>query len=834
MTRAESFMMTVSVLLSGRSVEIVGERGSGRTHFLQRLQEHFTTLGWTVLKISGVESFQRANFAALDLAGFLGGPESRVSPVAAVYRSIEARLGKGSSLILIDDCDNLDDASWGVISAVSAQKNVPIVLARLRNGSMSAARYAASPLVSTFTQHLNPMGYVELEARLSSTLGSRIEASTMSRVYAKTAGNIGIALTLVEAAIQAGSFESGGALARFTGPVWTPALSAVMESVLHPLDSGELTAVRTLALLGSIDYDSARKIVDEETLSALEATSFITTVTDGNRRIVAVNPPLLIDYFRHEVPRGQRDAFLNEVDSALNVEPALTHNSPAFVQVVHEHAQLRTLRAQLAWEQQPSLPHATTFLYALTSDIRDVSDEVEALLYDAALVEGTPSERAEFEVAYASHLTNQYADRLDEASDRLAAASLALPSESVWLDARLSLLRAIYLRPGSELPLDNLSERSMDSFQSDVRADVLATRVLWLLLRGRVREASEMLVESNNWNETTPHLDIVIVFCDLAMGDYRSASQFSSKLLGSARKSFDGPSIMVTSFLAALSALFEKRFNEVETIIEDAAAIGLASGESTISYIGLTILAAYTSARRGQRSRVSERLAELEASGYPDSAIPLQQRAWVLAQMRFLDGDADGAARLCRETADELWESGARLAAAYLYIDGIRLGLARNDFDHAAPRLAEIDSPEIEKLTDFSRALVEGDVEALHQAAQQAANDGYREEAVHAARLSLRHLATEGGVVPATAASEGLRRIAELGGDDSNKFEVLSPREIEVAKLVASGLSNPAIAETLVLSTRTVETHINRLIRKIGGKRRQDISDYLLGANPNS
>ncbi len=54
----------------------------------------------------------------------------------------------------------------------------------------------------------------------------------------------------------------------------------------------------------------------------------------------------------------------------------------------------------------------------------------------------------------------------------------------------------------------------------------------------------------------------------------------------------------------------------------------------------------------------------------------------------------------------------------------------------------------------------------------------------------------------------------------------LTPREVEVLKLIASGLSNGEIAETLVLSNATVKTHINRIFYKTGARDRAQAVRY--------
>jgi DNA-binding NarL/FixJ family response regulator len=54
----------------------------------------------------------------------------------------------------------------------------------------------------------------------------------------------------------------------------------------------------------------------------------------------------------------------------------------------------------------------------------------------------------------------------------------------------------------------------------------------------------------------------------------------------------------------------------------------------------------------------------------------------------------------------------------------------------------------------------------------------------------------------------------------------LTPREAEVLKLIAAGLSNAEIAEALVVSAATVKTHVNRIFYKTGARDRAQVVRY--------
>ena len=66
------------------------------------------------------------------------------------------------------------------------------------------------------------------------------------------------------------------------------------------------------------------------------------------------------------------------------------------------------------------------------------------------------------------------------------------------------------------------------------------------------------------------------------------------------------------------------------------------------------------------------------------------------------------------------------------------------------------------------------------------------------------------------------------GGSLGQVRHELSEREIEIIELVAKGLTNQEIAESLTISKRTVDNHVSNVFTKTGAKNRVALLNWAM------
>jgi DNA-binding NarL/FixJ family response regulator len=73
-----------------------------------------------------------------------------------------------------------------------------------------------------------------------------------------------------------------------------------------------------------------------------------------------------------------------------------------------------------------------------------------------------------------------------------------------------------------------------------------------------------------------------------------------------------------------------------------------------------------------------------------------------------------------------------------------------------------------------------------------------------------------------------VRDYVERGGRGEEKFDVLTPRELEVLKLIAEAYTSKEIAKELWISVKTVERHRQNILDKLGMRDRVELTRYAI------
>jgi DNA-binding NarL/FixJ family response regulator len=188
-------------------------------------------------------------------------------------------------------------------------------------------------------------------------------------------------------------------------------------------------------------------------------------------------------------------------------------------------------------------------------------------------------------------------------------------------------------------------------------------------------------------------------------------------------------------------------------------------------------------------------------------------------------GDLDGAALTVGRLADLARDLARPDLAASAELEAARVALVRADgtaaahAEVAADRFAALGMP-----FDEGRARL-----ALARAHVAAASPLAGGQARAACRLFER-LGARG------AADEAAALLRELGGSGRSAArgdrDTLTSREREVLDLLAEGLSNPEIAERLVISRRTAEHHVSAVLSKLGLRSRAQAAAYVAREGP--
>jgi DNA-binding NarL/FixJ family response regulator len=207
----------------------------------------------------------------------------------------------------------------------------------------------------------------------------------------------------------------------------------------------------------------------------------------------------------------------------------------------------------------------------------------------------------------------------------------------------------------------------------------------------------------------------------------------------------------------------------------------------------------------------------------------LMAEAWVAAA----EGRRGQAGVLVLEAAALAARQGQEAVEAVLLHDGLRLGQGPRIVDRLHQQAERLDAPFMADLAAHAAAAVAESAEGLDKVSSRFEQTGALLLAADAATEAASAYERRGERRAAAAARLRAATFArECGLTQGSALEVLplpalTAREQEVARLASAGLSNQAIAARLVVSVRTVETHLSHAYAKLGIGSRADLRAML-------
>ena len=190
----------------------------------------------------------------------------------------------------------------------------------------------------------------------------------------------------------------------------------------------------------------------------------------------------------------------------------------------------------------------------------------------------------------------------------------------------------------------------------------------------------------------------------------------------------------------------------------------------------------------------------------------------LLVDVRLADGAVDGAA----EAADQLAKIAAREPSHYLEASA---ALARGKVCLASGS-DDAGSCLREALSAFSLAQMPVELARARLELAKAVAKEQPEVAVAEAKAALEAFELRAAARDADLAASLLRSLGAAGRGGPKRRAPLTQRESEVLELLGHGLSNPEIAERLVISKKTAEHHVGHVLSKLDLRNRAEAAAY--------
>ncbi len=870
--RAEELAFLSTAIAERGGAVVAGAAGVGKTRLAREVSSVLVLDGWHVAWATATRSgsdLPLGGVTGLGLADDGMSFQGRLGLLSRMTAVLLERAGGRQTLVLVDDAHLLDELSAAFVHHL-AISGAAAVLLTVRTGqqppSAVVSLYKDGPVPRL---ELQPLGQAEFGELASAALGADIEPDTLHHLWSDAAGNVLFLRELVADAVEAGTLVQVGGLWRWEpdGTVG-PRLAELVADRMGRLEGDRRLLAELLAVGEPLGADLVQGLVPGVDLADEERRGMLVVEESRRRAEVRLAHPLFGEVLRARVPVLQRRRLQRLLADALEtaggkrrgdvlrlatwrVESGSAADAGLLMRAARRARQVfdpglaaRLARASL--ELDASF-EAGLLLGASLSELgrfdaaAEVLDRLAGTEPDGTEPDGTAHQSLARERALVMFhgpgglaaarrvLEEAEASVADPVRRLLARADLAQLLAFAGLSAEALAIGRPLIAPGMDVRvrLRSLSPvgaclvfagqaeqvlqlcDELEPATARLREDlpqaagwVWAARTNALLLAGRLNEATAVLTRP-----LEPGATPIVADGDLA---------YARTKLGRALLLRGRPGSALQQLTAAAAVL---RVNEPVGCL-----------------VWCLSLAAEACALLGQHAEAARLAGEAmtrRSSGFAvfdgDAA---RARAWAAAAA----GERSRAIGELVTAADVQEGRGQPAYALFALHDALRLGAK-----HVAGRLEvlaeSLDGPWPAAAAVHARGLRCRDAASLEAAADAFAALGAGLVAAEAATQASWSWAASG--CPARAAA-ARAKAAVLSGCESAReltlipplaeapgLSVLTRREQEVAALAGRGLSNAAIARRLVVSVRTVESHLYSAYGKLGAADRGELAAFL-------
>jgi DNA-binding CsgD family transcriptional regulator len=769
-----------------------------------------------------------------------------------------AERAEGRRVMLgIDDAHMLDDASAALLFHLVIN-GIAFVVATLPTG-MSAPGPVTALWKEGFAERLEiqALARSEVGQLIEAALGGPVEGLTRERLWQLSRGNILYLRELVRGGRQTGDLACSAGMWRWAGPVSAPPqLAELIQARIGTLtpalrDLGELVAFGEPLALNVL----ARAGVSAAQVEAAERAELLSAEEAGTDIRVRLGHPLFGEVIRCQTPQLRRRTVHTTLAEAAGSVGGLRSEEAVRIAVWHLEAgtrpepellvaaagwalaaldyQLAERLCRAAGEAAANWPAERLLAQVLVG--RGKAGQAEDLLSGQFALARTDAERTEIAGIRALNLywglnqPEQARAVLDQ-----AAAHVAGSAQRAGLDA----MRGRFLLHAGRCPqvLDVLGPVLADpGVPRRVMLEAMATATMALVACGQYDDAIAVAgrglllgrpAAGEGWLLALDELASTQAIAYLWSGQFSATADLAESGYQRALEVRSSPNVAVWALVRGQLAAARGAMTEACVWLREAIATldgpaPLHPYQGSIARAGLDALAR-VAALTADLPVAQAALAQADSLAGPSIRLfdtwPGPIHAWIAAAR----GEIPAAVDLALDTATEARQRGQAGCELNALHDAARLGVPAR----VASRLAEL------------ATVVQGDLASLFvrhvQALVAGSGTGLDKTATSFAALGANLLAAEAAAEAAGAhqrigrtasAAASAARAAALAATCQgartpaltglNEPVSLTPRELEIAKMAASGLSSRAIAARLVVAVRTVDNALGQVYAKL-------------------